>query len=106
MLERFNIVKDNLKELILHLNKISEIEYNTINIVIENIISNNINNLSLIENTFDRLLSLVTIEEDRIKYSYDKLLNYSKKIDIELYNDYKKIYKEFFSEETVKVLKY
>ena len=42
MLERFNIVKDNLKELILHLNKISEIEYNTINIVIENIISNNI----------------------------------------------------------------
>ena len=106
MLERFNIVKDNLKELILHLNKISEIEYNTINIVIENIISNNINNLSLIENTFDRLLILVTIEEDRIKYSYDKLLNYSKKIDIELYNDYKKIYKEFFSEETVKVLKY
>ena len=106
MLERFNIVKDNLKELVLHLNKISEIEYNTINIVIENIISNNINNLSLIENTFDRLLSLVTIEEDRIKYSYDKLLNYSKKIDIELYNDYKKIYKEFFSEETVKVLKY
>ena len=99
-------MKDNLKELILHLNKISEIEYNTINIVIENIISNNINNLSLIENTFDRLLSLVTIEEDRIKYSYDKLLNYSKKIDIELYNDYKKIYKEFFSEETVKVLKY
>ena len=99
-------MKDNLKELILHLNKISEIEYNTINIVIENIISNNINNLSLIENTFDRLLILVTIEEDRIKYSYDKLLNYSKKIDIELYNDYKKIYKEFFSEETVKVLKY
>lgn len=99
-------MKDNLKELVLHLNKISEIEYNTINIVIENIISNNINNLSLIENTFDRLLSLVTIEEDRIKYSYDKLLNYSKKIDIELYNDYKKIYKEFFSEETVKVLKY
>lgn len=99
-------MKDNLKELVLHLNKISEIEYNTINIVIENIISNNINNLSLIENTFDRLLSLVTIEEDRIKYPYDKLLNYSKKIDIELYNDYKKIYKEFFSEEKVKVLKY
>lgn len=99
-------MKDHLKELVLHLNKISEIEYNTINIVIENIISNNSNNISLIENTFDRLLSLVTIEEEKMKYSYDKLLDYSKKIDIELYNDYKKIYKEFFSEETVKVLKY
>ena len=97
---------NHFKELIIHLNKISEIEYKNINIVIDNIISNNSNNISLIENTFDRLLSLVTIEEEKIKYSYDKLLNYSKKIDIELYNDYKKIYKDFFSEETVKVLKY
>lgn len=63
------------------------------------IINNNIKDEKKIEKTFDMLVDLLYWFGEEIKDLYFKLVNYSKKINIDIANDYENIYTEIINEE-------
>ena len=63
------------------------------------IINNNIKDEKKIEKTFDMLVDLLYWFGEEIENLYFKLVNYSKKINMDIANDYEKIYTEIINEE-------
>ena len=63
------------------------------------IINNNIKDEKKIEKTFDMLVDLLYWFGEEIEDLYFELVNYSKNINIDIANDYEKIYTEIINEE-------
>ena len=63
------------------------------------IINNNIKDEKKIEKTFDMLVDLLYWFGEEIEDLFFGLVNYSKKINIDIANDYEKIYIEIINEE-------
>lgn len=70
------------------------------------IISNGITNINIVENTLDELLSLALWQIDNLKELYFKLLDYTKKINQEVSDEYKNYYFETIGEEESKEKKF
>ena len=97
-----NIVDElinELKEPIKELNNMQLTQLNFLRDEVNYIINNNIKDEKKIEKTFDMLVDLLYWFGEEIEDLYFKLVNYSKKVNIDIANDYEKIYTEIINEE-------
>ncbi len=88
---------DDIMNLTKDIQNINEEQFKNINKMIDNIIKYKCIDENIICQTFDMLLSLVFVDESDILYSYYKLINYTKKFNKELSNDYEKIFIDQFN---------
>ena len=90
---------NDLKEPMAELNNIQLTQLNFLRDELNYIINNNIKDEKKIEKTFDMLVDLLYWFGEEIEDLYFELVNYSKKINIDIANDYEKIYTEIINEE-------
>ena len=90
---------NDLKEPMAELNNIQLTQLNFLRDELNYIINNNIKDEKRIEKTFDMLVDLLYWFGEEIEDLYFELVNYSKKINIDIANDYEKIYTEIINEE-------
>ena len=90
---------NDLKEPMAELNNIQLTQLNFLRDELNYIINNNIKDEKKIEKTFDMLVDLLYWFGEEIENLYFKLVNYSKKINMDIANDYEKIYTEIINEE-------
>ena len=90
---------NELKEPMAELNNMQLRQLEFIKNEINYIISNNIKDEKKIEKTFDMLVDLLYWFGEEIEDLYFELVKYSKKINIDIANDYEKIYTEIINEE-------
>lgn len=90
---------NDLKEPMAELNNMQLTQLNILRDEVNYIINNNIKDEKKIEKTFDMLVDLLYWFGEEIEDLYFKLVNYSKKINIDIANDYEKIYIEIINEE-------
>ena len=90
---------NDLKEPMTELNNMQLTQLNFLRDEVNYIINNNIKDEKKIEKTFDMLVDLLYWFGEEIEDLYFKLVNYSKKINIDIANDYEKIYTEIINEE-------
>ena len=81
------------------LNNIQLTQLNFLRDELNYIINNNIKDEKKIEKTFDMLVDLLYWFGEEIEDLYFELVNYSKNINIDIANDYEKIYTEIINEE-------
>ena len=94
----YKLIND-LKEPMAELNNMQLTQLNILRDEVNYIINNNIKDEKKIEKTFDMLVDLLYWFGEEIEDLYFKLVNYSKKINIDIANDYEKIYTEIINEE-------
>lgn len=94
----YKLIND-LKEPMAELNNMQLTQLNFLRYEVNYIINNNIKDEKKIEKTFDMLVDLLYWFGEEIKDLYFKLVNYSKKINIDIANDYENIYTEIINEE-------
>ena len=94
----YKLIND-LKEPMAELNNMQLTQLNILRDEVNYIINNNIKDEKKIEKTFDMLVDLLYWFGEEIEDLYFKLVNYSKKINIDIANDYEKIYIEIINEE-------
>ena len=97
-----NIVDElinELKEPIKELNNIQLTQLNFLRDEVNYIINNKIKDAKKIEKTFDMLVDLLYWFGEEIEDLYFELVKYSKKINIDIANDYENIYIEIIKEE-------
>ena len=94
-------IEINVKNIINEIRGISDIELENIKRDINIIINKNITDINTIERLFDRMLSLVFVDEVMLKHMYFELLSYYEKINEEYSNEYRKIYILQFEEEKI-----
>ena len=90
---------NDLKEPMAELNNIQLTQLNFLRDELNYIINNNIKDEKRIEKTFDMLVDLLYWFGEELEDLYFELVNYSKKINIDIANDYEKIYTEIINEE-------
>ena len=90
---------NDLKEPMLELNNMQLTQLNFLRDEVNYIINNKIKDAKKIEKTFDMLADLLYWFGEEIEDLYFELVNYSKKINIDIANDYEKIYTEIINEE-------
>ena len=90
---------NDLKEPMAELNNIQLTQLNFLRDELNYIINNNIKDEKKIEKTFDMLVDLLYWFGEEIEDLYFELVNYSKNINIDIANDYEKIYTEIINEE-------
>ena len=90
---------NDLKEPMAELNNIQLTQLNFLRDELNYIINNNIKDEKKIEKTFDMLVDLLYWFGEEIEDLFFGLVNYSKKINIDIANDYEKIYIEIINEE-------
>ena len=90
---------NDLKEPMTELNNMQLTQLNFLRDEVNYIINNNIKDEKKIEKTFDMLVDLLYWFGEEIEDLYFELVNYSKKINIDIANDYEKIYTEIINEE-------
>lgn len=90
---------NELKEPMAELNNIQLRQLEFIKNEINYIISNNIKDEKKIEKKFDMLVDLLYWFGEEIEDLYFELVNYTKNINIDIANDYEKIYIEIINEE-------
>ena len=90
---------NELKEPMAELNNMQLRQLEFIKNEINYIISNNIKDEKKIEKKFDMLVDLLYWFGEEIEDLYFELVNYTKKINIDIANDYEKIYIETINEE-------
>ena len=90
---------NDLKEPMAELNNMQLTQLNFLRDDVNYIINNNIIDEKKIEKTFDMLVDLLYWFGEEIEDLYFKLVNYSKKVNIYIANDYEKIYIEIINEE-------
>lgn len=90
---------NDLKEPMAELNNIQLTQLNFLRDELNYIINNNIKDEKRIEKTFDMLVDLLYWFGEEIEDLYFELVNYSKNINIDIANDYEKIYTEIINEE-------
>jgi len=66
--------------------------------LVEDIIRHQYKDERIISCVFDKMLSIVFVNEEDIKDIYYKFINYTKKFDKELAKDYEEIFIEHFTE--------
>ena len=91
-----NIADDNFKIIINKLKALSEVEFNSLIEIVNNIINNNIIDEWLIEHTLDRFLNFYFIDETIMRPVYLKLINYYHRINPDASDDYLMYYFEDF----------
>lgn len=104
---------NELKQLILYASELNKNELKKLSKVVDRLIAWKIEDEQTISMVFDQLNSLLFVDENELKKTYYKLLNYTKTFDEELSNDYEEIYLEqmmelentIFEEETKKPIK-
>ena len=94
----FEKLIDDLKEMNELLKIMNKREIIEISNLVDEVIKYKIVDENTIGHVFDRMLDLEFIDEDDIKNLYFKLLNYSKKINKDLSDDYKKFFDEKFND--------
>ena len=90
---------NELKEPMAELNNMQLTQLNFLRDEVNYIINNNIKDEKKIEKIFDMLVDLLYWFGEEIEDLYFELVNYSKKINIDIANDYEKIYIEIIYEE-------
>lgn len=90
---------NDLKEPMAELNNMQLTQLNFLRDEVNYIINNNIKDEKKIEKTFDMLVDLLYWFGEEIEDLYFELVNYSKKINKDIANDYEKIYIEIINEE-------
>jgi len=90
---------NELKEPMAELNNMQLRQLNFLENEVNLIIENNVKDEKKIEKTFDMLVDLLYWFGEEIKDLYFELVKYSKKINIDIANDYEKIYIEIINEE-------
>ena len=90
---------NELKEPMAELNNMQLRQLEFIKNEINYIISNNIEDEKKIEKTFDVLVDLLYWFGEEIEAPYFELVKYSKNINMDIANDYEKIYIEIINEE-------
>ena len=90
---------NDLKEPMAELNNMQLTQLNFLRDEINYIINNTIKDEKKIEKTFDMLVDLLYWFGEEIEDLYFELVNYSKNINIDIANDYEKIYTEIINEE-------
>lgn len=90
---------NDLKEPMAELNSMQLTKLNFLRDELNYIINNNIKDEKKIEKTFDMLVDLLYWFGEEIEDLYFELVEYSKKINIDIANDYEKIYIEIINEE-------
>ena len=90
---------NDLKKPMAELNNMQLTQLNFLRDEVNYIINNNIKDEKRIEKTFDMLVDLLYWFGEEIEDLYFELVNYSKKINIDIANDYEKIYTEIINEE-------
>ena len=85
---------NELKHMILYISELNEQEFKKYEKAVDRLIKWNIKDEITISSVFDQLLSLVFVDEDKLKEVYYKLLNYTKNFDEELSSDYEEIFIE------------
>lgn len=90
---------NDLKESMAELNNMQLTQLNFLRDEVNYIINNNIKDEKKIEKTFDMLVDLLYWFGEEIENLYFKLVNYSKKINMDIANDYEKIYTKIINEE-------
>ena len=90
---------NELKEPMAELNNMQLTKLNFLRDEVNYIINNNIKDEKKIEKTFDMLVDLLYWFGEEIEDLFFGLVNYSKKINIDIANDYEKIYIEIINEE-------
>ena len=90
---------NDLKEPMAELNNMQLTQLNFLRDEINYIINNTIKDEKKIEKTFDMLVELLYWFGEEIEDLYFELVNYSKNINIDIANDYEKIYTEIINEE-------
>ena len=90
---------NDLKEPMAELNNMQLTQLNFLRDEVNYIINNNIKDEKKIEKAFDMLVDLLYWFGEKIEDLYFELVNYSKKINIDIANDYEKIYTEIINEE-------
>ena len=93
--DKFNEIKD----VVMMISTMNDMELDDIEDLIDEVIINKVEDEDTISHVFDRLLSLVFVDEMRLKTLYYKLLDYTKMINKELSEDYLNIYLEDTKEE-------
>ena len=82
--------------------ELNNVQLNQLNFLrdeVNYIINNNIKDEKKIEKTFDMLLDLVYWFGKEIEDVYFKLVEYYRKIDLDVANDYERFYNEIINEE-------
>ena len=90
---------NELKEPMEELNNVQLNQLNFLRDEVNYIINNNIKDEKKIEKTFDMLLDLVYWFGKEIEDVYFKLVEYYRKIDLDVANDYERFYNEIINEE-------
>ena len=90
---------NDLKEPMAELNNMQLTQLNFLRDEVNYMINNNIKDEKKIEKTFDMLVDLLYLFGEEIEDLYFKLVNYSKKVNINIASDYEKIYTEIINEE-------
>ncbi len=90
---------NDLKKPMAELNNMQLTQLNFLRDEVNYIINNNIKDEKRIEKTFDMLVDLLYWFGEELEDLYFELVNYSKKINIDIANDYEKIYTEIINEE-------
>ena len=90
---------NDLKEPMAEINNMQLTQLNFLRDEVSYIINNNIKDEKKIEKIFDMLVDLLYWFGEEIEDLYFELVNYSKKINIDIANDYEKIYIEIINEE-------
>ena len=89
---------NDIKELVKEIERINKKEIEEANDLVNEIIRYNYKDEHTISKVFDKMLSIGFIAEEDIKKTYYKLLDYTKKINKELSDDYEEIFIEQFRE--------
>lgn len=90
------MIDDNFKIIVNKLKALSEVEFNNLIEIVNNIVDNNITDEWLIEHTLDRSLNLYYIDEIQLRVIYMKLINYYHRINPDASDDYLMYYFEDF----------
>ena len=90
---------NDLRESMAELNNMQLAQLNFLKDEVNYIINNNIKDEKKIEKTFDMLVDLLYWFGEEIEDLYFELVKYSKKINIDIANDYEKIHIEIINEE-------
>lgn len=95
-------MNNNMKELIDKINNLNNKELKNIKKDIDYVIQNEVKDINAIERLFDRMLSLVFIDDTILKPIYFTLLEYYVGINKQYSNEYKNYYIEVYGKEKLK----
>ena len=94
-------MNNNMKELIDKINNLNNKELKNIKKDIDSFIQNEVKDINTIERLFDRMLSLVFIDDTILKPIYFTLLEYYAGINKQYSNEYKNYYIEVYEYDTL-----